>query len=1127
VLSTPVLAAAPETPETGKANPASITATTATLEGGVLNPRATTSVEGGEYRYLYNPSPEECNDDLVSEPSGVVSGMPQQPAGPVKLIELEPNETYSFCLEELKGEEDAIGPRESFKTLVAPPAIAEGSESASATGYSVSLGATINADDEATTYFFEYSTSEAEVLASKGTKVNGESPLEGFGGQGSVNVPGLTQLTTYFYRVVAKNVTGKVKGKIESFTTLTPETPETLAASKIEATGTEATLNGVINPKHEGETVNPGTYEFVYRQSASECEREGTVEKAVPSPAGSAPATSPFPVSQELTGLLPGNTYTYCLLSRTSQGEALGAPQTFTTSTIAPVIESESEPFTSVTSSSATLHAKIDPGGAPTTYFFEYGPTAAYGSKTSLASAGAGSEPVIVFANLKELQPETTYYVRVVASNEKATDGVSGGEGSFSTFPVGLLGLPDGRAYELVSPVNDGDATALLGKPTRAAADGNAVAYLGTAPPTGGNGEVHLKTGVRPEGANVYLAQRSATGGWAAADIQPNADISLGNQALSSFVSFSGDLSIGIMSSEVALVEDAPNGEGHEGLYARDDESGSYQLLGESEKYAGATPNGSHVLVESAAGLEDSVGGGQLDAVSVLPEGRSAPSAVLGSPVDGLEHAVSTDGSRIFWTDTATGDLYVRESDTSPGAVTVQVDASTLPGTEREKAEKGGGGVFWTASSGGSRVFFTDENQLTATSTAEKGKPDLYEYELNSEEGKPGTLTDLTTDGVEPAGVVGVLGASEDGSYVYFAAAGALQSSGAVHQECPPGGSSAKCNLYVIHEGEAPKLVATVAADDGDNETAYGQVIYRGAQFALYGDWVANVGFRSAHVSAGGRELVFESFENLTGFDSHGGSEIYLYDYETGRTSCISCNPSGTSTDDEEHSQSGFGEYAHAELPESEEPTDALRDISADGDRVFFESNEALVSQDPDGEASGPLPEYANGLTNVYEWERDGSGSCARVKGCVYLLSGGTSTDISAFLDASENGEDVFIETRAQLTPQDHGETFAVYDAHECTAASPCVHETSTECTGTGCQGVPPAAPIFATPSSATITGVDDLEPSPPPPAKKVTKKTVRCAKGKKLEHGKCTKVKAKKKKSKAKKSVHTNRRAK
>ena len=79
--------------------------------------------------------------------------------------------------------------------------------------------------------------------------------------------------------------------------------------------------------------------------------------------------------------------------------------------------------------------------------------------------------------------------------------------------------------------------------------------------------------------------------------------------------------------------------------------------------------------------------------------------------------------------------LYVRENDTQTEsevegeqcvepakACTVQVDASTLPGTQPEKDEKGGRGQFWTASSDGSRVFFADEKQLTAESTAEAGK---------------------------------------------------------------------------------------------------------------------------------------------------------------------------------------------------------------------------------------------------------------------------------------------------------------------------------------------------------------------------------------------------------------------
>jgi hypothetical protein len=1132
----------PETPISGEAK--EITATTATLEGGVLNPKATGGVEGGEYRYLYNPSPEECNDDLVSEPSGIVTGLPKQPVGPVELTGLQPNLVYSFCLQELKGsegsEESAIGPRESFKTLAAAPVVL--GESASATGFSVSLGMAVNPNNEPTKYFFEYST-EATGQELKGTitKVKGENPLEGFGELGGgVNVSGLTQDTTYFYRVVVENAQSEaekqpVVGEVQPFTTITPETPETLPPSELSPTGTSAKLNGVLNPKHAGEA---GTYEFVYRQSASECEREKegvkVVENATPAPAESSPASSPFPVSAPLTGLLPGKTYTYCLLAHTSQGEAIGPPISFTTPAVPPTVSEQS--FSNVGSTSATLQAQIDPGGSPTTYFFEYtteteyAANKPYGSATATQSAGAGSEAVSVLVNLRELQPETTYHFRVVASNAKTTSPVGGVDGSFSTFPAEVLGLPDDRGYELVSALDNGDATPLLGAAeVRAAANGSALTYWGTAPPVGGSNEATITPASRPSPTNVYLTQRAAAGGWTAADIQPAALKSAHYQG------FSNDLSTGILGSEQALLEGAPNEKGHQGLYTRNDNNGSYQLLAAGASYEGATPDASHILLKSTGGLYDSTKG-QLEPINILPTGEPAPNVTFGSPVGDnkpeqqasttgdLERVISDDGSRIFWTALNGGQpeaLYVRENDTSSEAATVQVDASTLPGTEKEKAEKGGAGTYMTASANGNKVFFTDEKKLTAESSA-PGSPDLYLYNFEAPEGQ--RLTDLTAHTLhgESANVVGVLGASEDGSYIYFAAAGALSGTSAKPHECFPE-SSTKCNVYVAHVGEAPKLVAVTAEVDGVGNNSAAVVIFQGSG-AFFGDWERNIGVRSAHVTPDGRRLVFASIEDLTGFDPERGREIYTYDFETGRTFCVSCNPSGAPT---LHIPGGANYFAHAELPESVNRAYALRDVSVDGDRVFFESNERLVAQNTNEEAS-PLPYYfaPEELTNVYEWEREGTegGSCPAKTpgrpggGCIFLLSDGTSTDLSRFLDAGESGDDVFIETRAQLVPQDHSETYEVYDARV-GATQPLVPPA---CTGSGCQGVPAAPPIFATPSSETAAGIGNFPPPTPP--KKTTKKTVKCAKNKKANHGKCVTVKPKKKVKKKARRISNNR---
>ena len=169
--------------------------------------------------------------------------------------------------------------------------------------------------------------------------------------------------------------------------------------------------------------------------------------------------------------------------------------------------------------------------------------------------------------------------------------------------------------------------------------------------------------------------------------------------------------------------------------------------------------------------------GGAVRLVTVLPDGTPVHGSLAGATrnyaaesgvvsdahlnIAQFRHAVSADGSRIFFEapgDEGEGDLYLRED----GERTVQIDAaeSGAPG-------ESGGGDFQAASADGSRVFFTDEEQLTADSTAEPGEPDLYEYDVASDQ-----LTDLTVNAAEPADVLGVSGASEDGSYLYFVADG-------------------------------------------------------------------------------------------------------------------------------------------------------------------------------------------------------------------------------------------------------------------------------------------------------------------------------------------------------------------
>lgn len=88
---------------------------------------------------------------------------------------------------------------------------------------------------------------------------------------------------------------------------------------------------------------------------------------------------------------------------------------------------------TNVTGSGATLNGTVNPEGASTTYQFDYGTTASYGSSVPVpaGSAGAGSSAVNESATLSGLQPSTTYHYRIKATNSAGTS--FGSDQTFTT----------------------------------------------------------------------------------------------------------------------------------------------------------------------------------------------------------------------------------------------------------------------------------------------------------------------------------------------------------------------------------------------------------------------------------------------------------------------------------------------------------------------------------------------------------------------------------------------------------------------------------------------------------------------------------------------------------------------
>ena len=437
----------------------------------------------------------------------------------------------------------------------------------------------------------------------------------------------------------------------------------------------------------------------------------------------------------------------------------------------------------------------------------------------------------------------------------------------------------------------------------------------------------------------------------------------------------------------------------------------------------------------------------------------------------------------------------------------------------------GSGGVapvFQDAAGDGSRVWFTDTQQLTADSGASTSRPDLYECVVVVEgAGVRCVLSDLTPETglgeqAEVQGsIVGVsregcdIGSVREGCFVYFIANSVL-AAGAVHGDCaqaasPPG---AVCDLYVVHDG-VTRLVAVLSGED-DPDWANGS---RGGLDKLV-----------AGVSPDGRWLAFMSDRGLTGYDTADAvsgrldEEVYLYEAETGRLVCASCDPSGGRP---EGVEAGGDESNKIRLVGGDrvwEPSAWLagnvpgwtpfelgkagyesRFVSDTG-RLFFNARGGLVPRD------------VNGEWDVYEWEPEGvgpagaacgrgvsgggvvfkPGGVARVEGrvvvesagCVGLMSSGSSSDESAFLDASESGGDVFFLTTAKLSPQDLDDAYDVYDAHECTTGSPCVMPAAEQppacVTAEACRAAPSVQPsLFGAPSSATFTGAGNLAPAP------------------------------------------------
>lgn len=621
--------------------------------------------------------------------------------------------------------------------------------------------------------------------------------------------------------------------------------------------------------------------------------------------------------------------------------------------------------------------------------------------------------------------------------------------------------LPDGRVYEQVSPVNKNGNSAGASidggvKYSFAAADGESLLY-GTSGPMGSTTYGAQVQAVATRTAHGWESRAplprpqvvdfSASVVWSMFPSDDLSKIAFTNHANFSAVPTASGFRDGLFLSTLAAPATVLN-EATDASAVRAPKDGflSTQVVGGAPDLSTIYFSSPSTLVAGeearAAHVPGSTGGpgtgatglyeyrdGALSAAGVLPDGTLPEygAAPAGAPepghnsdahwaADSFRNQVSRDGSRLFFVSPdpmsaseAPRELYARID----GQRTVLISRSDLTDgpapTGASKIEGAIPGIgqannlYAYPSADGAHVFFQSVDRLTADAPADDSIKS-YVFDVGHE-----------TQRYLP-GVTGIpLGAADDGSQLLFLANGTMKSWSAVT------GNVRDTPIAISPVGAAFDVAQVRATADA----------------AVY---------------------VFSTNGKVAGFANPGGYyQVYRYDRTAGSVACLSCGAAaGGPTSQASLGLSGsigtilgLGEWS------TNQPRGG-RELSADGQRVFFDTEDGLLPQD------------TNGRRDVYEWS----------DGHLSLISTGKSLQASYYLDASASGNDVFIATAESLNSQDTDEGYDVYDAR---VGGGFTTASAVSCTST-CQGGLGAAPFVAPVASVTFAGAGNMASGGDPP---------------------------------------------
>jgi WD40-like Beta Propeller Repeat len=668
-----------------------------------------------------------------------------------------------------------------------------------------------------------------------------------------------------------------------------------------------------------------------------------------------------------------------------------------------------------------------------------------------------------------------------------------------STSQPYSLGLPECRAYEMVTPLEkqQHDAMPVGGPNTSSVApDGDAVGWVSQGAYAGA--ENYQAQTVEP--TNPYEGQRTASG-WVVRSTYPPPTLI---EEPSSYRQGGGfSLLSSDFTREAACGSTTPaNDPGPTIRCAFREPDGSWlstsdytELGGEAVRteIVGASATGEDVIFYGEAGRPLLPSDVSSDATScennaycggiyeVTGLGTDSPTLHLvdvgnegnmigpehetgiGAPHPGINsHAISADGSKIFFTATPSNGvptIYARLNNTE----TLNISAPECGGEcENEESEAA---IYQGASADGSKIFFTSKQQLVPGDKDEA--EDLYEYDFANPAAH--RLVDISGGGLgdttpgSGARIQGVIGVSEDGSHVYFAAGGVLTTlPNALGQVARTTQAGEGPNVYAYDtQSSDTRFVATASSTDGG---LWGEA-------SVEGSFVRKL--RLAQITPDGRYLVFDSFAKpiTTGpeADTTGAQQVYRYDYETGGIVRVSVGHDGFASDG---NTPGFNAVI-APNPADEAGSPAIGDVN----RSISESGETIVFVTAEQLQDTATPATANSCIalgvaggpgcQVYVWHN----------GAVNLLSDGQDTAAVDYAGMSATGSDIFFQTRTQLVGQDTDSLGDIYDARV-DGGFP-APPAEPKCSSEACQGVATPAPAFRAPGTASSVSDGNLTPWP------------------------------------------------